>query len=108
MPQYILQCGSLVHRCLLSLLQHLPGPADLVLLYPHEGTVGSQYQSQVHQFRPGTCCSLITQHWNRHLDSVLANTSSVEIENADKAKVAVDGRISPGWIVRFPFVLGGE
>ena len=105
MPQFILQRGSLVHRCLRSLLQHLSGSADRVLLLSREGTVGSQYQSKLYRFRSGTCCSLVTQYWDRHLNSVLADTSSMETENADKAKVPGDGHVSSRRIVRFPSYL---
>ena len=38
---------------------------------------------------------------------MLADTSTVETKNVDKAKVPVDGHISAGRIVRFPFMLGG-
>lgn len=39
---------------------------------------------------------------------MLAGTSIVETEYAEKAEMAVDRHILPWWIVRFPFMFGGE
>ena len=69
--------------------------------------MGSRNQSKVHQLQCRARCTLVSQHRNRHLDSVLAGASVVEIDHVDKAKMPVDRHILPGWIVRFPSMLVG-
>ena len=64
--------------------------------------MGSQDRSKVHQFQRGAHCLLISQHWNRYLDYLLASDSIVETDYAEKTKVPVDRHILRGWIVRFP------
>ena len=64
--------------------------------------MGSQDRSKVYQFQQGAHCPVISQHWNRSLDNLLACDSTVETDHAEEAKVPVDRLILYGWIVRFP------
>lgn len=68
--------------------------------------MGSHYRREVHQFRRRAHCPLISQHWNRRLDSVLAGAPTVKSEYADKAEMPVDRHILSWWTVRFPSVSG--
>ncbi len=70
--------------------------------------MGSQHQSKVRQFRRCAHCPFVSQHWNRHLDSMHAGAPIVETEYVEKAKMPVDRHILPGWIVRFPSMSSGR